>query len=187
MGKETKYRTFVRFGSLGPVKQKGHTAEQAYNDDHSFHAPPTNYGFYAMPYTLQERFIVGCLPNTQPKLFPVPDPEKFRGADGEIDWDKYNQKELEILNAHYHKFDIKPEEEFWHHLGKHVKRPDILAEYGSWVKTTFKVWVKALQKEIANNRMASTIHATPGDMSSVKKRGFYSKDHYEVFFDKKVA
>ena len=42
MKQDITYRTFVRFGKLGLVKQKGFGTV-------SFHAPPAPKGFYAMP------------------------------------------------------------------------------------------------------------------------------------------
>lgn len=90
----------------------------------------------------------------------------------------------------------------WHHLKSYydgekekyiVNLKDILDERGSWIKTTMKVWIKALHKSDTIERWKSYIN-TWGSESKYKNGSshgnphtgpsIYSKDHYEVFIEK---
>ena len=67
---ENKGMTFVRFGGLSPVKQKGFTTDS----DTGFHSPPARKGIYAFVDGYIETFLLGggygdpskkeCKPNT---------------------------------------------------------------------------------------------------------------------------
>jgi len=83
--------------------------------------------------------------------------------------------------------------EIWHHLGEQLKPHEIIEKCGSWVKTEFDIFVKALDKDR---------HSTMKDghknewyeksdfntrLHNPYKRTFgvtYSKDHLEVFIEK---
>jgi len=57
---------FVRFGGLNLKKQKGFS-----NDPKTFHSPPSNRGFYAMPKVAQELFLIGSMDVYQPGVVPI--------------------------------------------------------------------------------------------------------------------
>lgn len=184
-------RTFVRFGKLGLVKQDGFGSD-------TFHAPPAPRGFYAMPKRFQELFLVGSIENTQ-KIKNMPKEDKYKDPEtGEHDWDKYERDNKKAFQKLRHEFSIDPTTEFWHHLD--VPNNEVLQRHNSWVKTTFRAWKKALSKESVKLRAKSLapwvsgkddtegeFRKTPGGINSTRKRtGWYSKDHFEVFFDTKV-
>lgn len=152
-------RIFVRFGKLKLVKQMG------YGKD-TFHAPPASKGCYAFPLKYQEFFLIGSLDTTQPDEF-----NKVKKLDG------FKKQRSKIR----HQFIVSKDVELWHHLN--VDNKDVLGRHNSWVKTNYYAWKKAIIKDGLNLRMISS----GGDINSVGKIcGFYSKDHYEVFFDTKV-
>lgn len=184
-------RKFVRFGKMGMVKQKG------YGKD-TFHAPPAAGGFYAFPYRFQELFLVGSLDKLQPGQLGMPKSDKFKDPEtGEVDWDAYDKKRKERYSAIRHEFTIDHTTEFWHHLP--VPNSEVSARHGSWVKTNFRAWEKAVKKESVKLRAESLgifdekssagkkMHR-PGGINSVGKRtGLFSKNNFEVFFDTKIA
>lgn len=179
------YRTFVRFGRLKPVKQEGYGID-------SYHAPPAPVGFYAMPKRLQEFFLIGSIEMTQDiGLSP-------KHRDITVDGSKPVKKatKSERISAVRHEFVVGPEVEMWHHLT--VPASEIIDQHGFWVKTTVAAWEIAVKKERIRLRAQSlAIWGTDGkndgkvnkqDINTVRKStGVYSKDHFEVFFDHKVA
>lgn len=87
-----------------------------------------------------------------------------------------------------HKFVVKNDDVIWHHLN--LKPSVVLASYGTWNKSLVRDWKKALIKESVNLR-AKCIAGFMGECNInlgeiPKKTGYYSKDHFEVFFDTKV-
>ena len=169
-----KYRTFVRFGKLGLVKQK------AYNKSDSYHAPPAPRGFYAMPIRFQEYFLIGTLCYTQPEIFNL-----------RADDENFDNKRKKLYKTNFHTFNIDKDCEFWHHLP--VKNEDVLDRHGTWVKTTYRVWRKSISKESMKLRAFTLefckrlgVRGSLGIENTMKRTGSCSKDHFEVFFDKKV-
>lgn len=174
MGKDIN-NTFVRYGKLHLVKQEG------YGED-TFHAPPAPKGFYAMPIKFQEMFIVGSVMDSQPKIFNVPK----RFFEDVIDFEECEKDRKKRMRDNYHKFVVDDTGEIWHHLD--VKRSLILDEHGTWFKTTVANWKKALRKENIKLRSESLKFFKDNNINNVKKYGgFFSKDHFEVFFDTKVC
>lgn len=179
-------RKFVRFGKLGLVKQEGHGKD-------AFHAPPAPAGFYAMPYKFQELFLVSSMDKYQPKQLNMPKNDKFRDEEGNMDFDGMIKKQKERMAAIRHEFTIHPHTEFWHHL--QVPRNEIIEQYGSWVKTNFNAWKKAIVKEQVKLRaqslgsiFGSADKVAGRSINSVPKRtGYFSKDTFEVFFDTKIV
>ena len=109
------------------------------------------------------------------------------------DWDNYeNHKVVYYTRAHKFKYSGPY---IWHHLKEYgtdkplVEKKDILDESGSWIKTTMKVWARALEKIDTLERFSSYIdfglfgknlrHGNPHTYPN-----HYSKDHYEVFIEK---
>jgi len=58
--------TFIRYGRLHLTKQKGFESDSFHSA--SFHSPPAQYGFYAMPIRFQELFLISSLDKTQPDV-----------------------------------------------------------------------------------------------------------------------
>lgn len=188
--KSDSMRTFVRFGKLGLIKQKGFGSD-------TFHAPPTTKGFYAMPLKFQEFFLVGSIESTQAKYLGYPK-EPERDAP-ESEWEDYYKKKDKRFRAVRHEFVIDQHTEFWHHLEDVVPNNEVTERYGSWIKTNYKTWLKAVSKERLKLRAESLEpwdrskitpgerRDVPGGINSTRKRtGFYGIDHFEVFFDTKV-
>jgi len=180
--------TFIRYGRLHLTKQQGH-------DKDSFHAPPSTKGFYAMPIRFQELFLIGSIDKTQPDQVAIPKKVKEDSTSENFDWVKYEKVRKEKLKKIIHKFNVKNEDLIWHHLTD-VKHNLIIDKNGTWVKTSVRDWKKVLKKESLRLRVESISTSMFGgdDKSTGGKRleevrpktGWYSKDHFEVFFDTKV-
>lgn len=57
MSVDKSLHTFVRWGGLSPVKQKGY--KQTRGGDATFHSPPSRRGIYAFPIKWIEHFLLG--------------------------------------------------------------------------------------------------------------------------------
>lgn len=173
-----KYRTFVRFGKFGAVKQEGFGAD-------NYHAPPAKQGFYAMPLVFQEFFLIGSLDSTQPKHTGMP--KEPSGEASSEEWDEYHKKRRARLTEIRHEFSVDTKAEFWHHLN--VPNKDVLQRHGTWVKTDYNTWKKALIKENTKLRFKSLKYVDTNNVNEVPKQaGFFSFDHMaEVFFDYKIG
>ncbi len=82
-----------------------------------------------------------------------------------------------------HTFVVDTDIELWHHLT--VPNSEVIDRHNSWVKTNYKAWIKAVSKESVALRASSG--GKEGINSCRKRVGFYSMDHFEVFFDTKVC
>lgn len=125
--KSNDLKTFVRFGILKPVLQKG------YGKD-SFHSPPAKYGFYAFSLPLQEFYLIGSLYKTQPQLFP----KDYGGS--------FHASKLQSIRKSFK----KSKGEVWSHLGNYMKNSNVIARHNSWVKSDLHSWRKAIKKAITN-------------------------------------
>lgn len=173
--------TFVRYGKLHPVKQKGYGGD-------SFHSPPARRGMYAMPLGYESMFIVGPLDKTQSKLHQsLPTITKNERIGNSLY--TYDTKDLHV-QKHY--FTLKGHQEIWHHLYEHCKPHEVLQRHNDWVLTTVKVWHKSLMKETLTNRLKTSSGASwgykgnPAHISEVSKNGVYCTDSLEVFVEYKV-
>lgn len=173
---------FVRFGGLDLKTQRGYT-----NDPKTFHSPPAPRGFYAMPKAAQESFLVGSIDKFQPGTMP-----KRKGREHFKDNEEYFkyldelEKREKMALRRLRKEFTKSDGNIWHHLSDFVSRNEILDEHGSWVKTTISTWKKAFSKSSLNDRYGKGEFANKSINKSKGVTGYYSKDHYEVFFDEKV-
>ena len=181
---------FVRFGTIQAVKQKHFGLYD------SFHSPPTDKGFYAMPHKAQEFFLIGCLNETQPHNFPkVPYSEtvweKWKDIINDIpsvydretgmnitEYPKEYTDEMNEAQSKFKKrmrdirkeFSLKNDDIIWHHLENTIKPNEIIQRNECWVSSRVKEYVKAYDKEMARLKYKSQF--TP--------YGF-SKDHFEIF------
>jgi len=183
---------FVRFGNIKATRQKH------FGEYESFHSPPVKDGFYAMPHKAQEFFLIGCIDETQPHLFPKTPYsevvyEKWKDIinDIPIEWDKSGgcytnvtkypkeyedemkeakDKYLKIMRQIRREFTLKDEDIIWHHLENMIPHNEIIQRSGSWVSSRVKEYKKAFKKE--NARLKYSKKFTPYG---------YSKDHFEVF------
>jgi len=179
---------FVRFGGLDLKNQNGF-------GKNTFHSPPSSRGFYAFPKSMQEHFLIGSLDKTQKSIFAkMPEyPENGTKEEKEeyqnYDWDKFNE-ERDKRYTEIRKEFRKSTGYIWHHLGEYCKPFEVEEIHNSWVKTTISVWKKAFSKSTLNDRYGEDWRGKGrGDRSINSARGlagWYSKDHYEVFFDEKV-
>lgn len=175
---------FIRYGRMHLTKQEG------YGND-TFHSPPAPLGFYAMPIRFQELYLVGSIDVSQPGIISMPKKLKIenRKEDEIFDWNKYNEVRKKKWKKIIHKFTVKNENKIWHHLD--VKQHTILDKHNDWVKTSIRDWKIALIKESLKLRVES-MNSMFGEnnkkpFAEVRpKTGYYSKDHFEVFFDSKV-
>lgn len=171
---------FVRFGGLNVKKQKGYGKE-------TYHAPPASRGFYAFPKVAQEMFLVGSLDVFQPGILPK-DPDWNKMSDE--DYEKHEKRRKKIYSSIRKEFK-KTTGNIWHHLGEFCNLNDIIDRHGSWVKTSMDVWQKAFSKASLKQRYGEDFGTGTGrgEKSINATRGisgYYSKDHFEVFFDEKV-
>ena len=194
--------TFVRFGGLDLKNQKGYGLK-------NFHSPPSKRGIYAFPKVAQEMFLVGSLDKFQPGIMPKK-PEypidKEINIDGDMklsptDMENW-ENERDGFDYFKHEKDVKKRyteirKEFrkttgyiWHHLGEFCKEHMVVDRNGSWVKTSIADWQKAFSKSSLSNRYGEDFGGDGRGINSINKTrgitGYYSKDHYEVFFDEKV-
>ena len=176
---------FVRFGNIKAVKQKHFGLYD------SFHSPPTDKGFYAMPHKAQEFFLIGSLSATQPHNFPkLPYSEtvweKWKDIVNEIHWDakdeEYPKEYLEEMKEAHNKFrkrmneirkefSLKNDDVIWHHLEDTIKTNEIIQRSGSWVSSRLKEYITAFDKEVARLKYRSSIEGGCR----------FSKDHFEIF------
>lgn len=165
---------FVRYGGLDLKNQNGYVADE---NKKTFHSPPCRRGFYAMPQILIEKFLITNITNSQPSSFPS-EKNRYEGKHKE----KWKNGWKPYYQAIYKKFR-KEQGNVWHHLKSRCKPNSIIEENGSWIKTSMKDWAKAASKECVNCRAM-----TDKEMGySMGLAGYFSKDHFEVFFDEKVS
>ncbi len=166
---------FIRYGKLALVKQKGFGSD-------TFHGPPAQRGFYAMPIQFQSLFLVGSVDDYQPGQLNAP--KKPVGEDvSDEEWDEWWVKRQKRYSAIKHEFTVDNTVELWHHLT--VPNNEVVSRHNSWVKTSLKVWKKAVSKESVSLRAEAG--GEKGINSTYKRTGYFSKDHFEVFFDTKVV
>jgi hypothetical protein len=171
---------FVRFGGLDLKNQKG------YGND-TFHSPPCTRGFYAMPLVAQELFLIGSIDTYQPGIMPKEPHKKKDYVDTEEVWNNHSKKRKKILSSMRKQF-IKTEGNIWHHLAKWTDRNEIIAEHGSWCKSSIKSWQKSFSRMSLEHRYGEKWNGdSTKNINNVRGLlGWYSKDHCEVFFDEKV-
>lgn len=192
--------TFVRFGGVNLKPQKGYSINPK-----SFHSPPAPRGFYAFPKVAQVFFLIGSMdkfqPSTTPKVHKAPPYPEDDATQEEIDaWEAfdfdrdnpdYEKRRRNALSSMRKEFK-RIEGNIWHHLGEFVKRSEIIAEHGSWVKTSIKEWQRAFNKMSIKHRMDSLSFFKDEDKKNINSiggnpiTGFFGQDHCEVFFDEKV-
>lgn len=158
---------FVRFGNLDHNKKQ----DKKFRESGTFHAAPSNRGFYAFPKIRQEFFLIGCLRITQPK-----------GQIGEFKSEK-NSKDI---YRNIRKEFSKTRGTIWHHLGDYCKIIEVLDRQGSWVRTDMSVWRKAFNKCCVEERYGHGEWSTNNINQTRGINGWYSGDHFEVFIDEKV-
>ena len=178
-----KQYTFVRYGKLKPVKQKGVKSN-------SFHSPPCSKGFYAFPFGHEEMFLVAglgyqkdvCLPTiTKHEVYRYHDRTRDKVVEHK---DTYETPDIWLQK---HRFTVSQRDLIWHHLGAHVLNPkDILQKRKEWVQTTVAVWRKTFNRVLSKQQAETwkSLKGGEGDIREVKPGGWYSKDHLEVFFEK---
>lgn len=124
----------------------------------------------------------------KPKYLKLIKKKGLRARDLHTYYDEENEKSyVQYLRVKIKKF--KYTGDIWHHLEDYVKdKNDIIKVVGSWVKTSYKVYLDALRRCDVQSRFESYMNFKTGKMdisgdphtTSLK---YYSKDHYEVFIE----
>lgn len=163
---------FVRFGGLSPVKQDGFNKSMP-----TFHCPPAKRGIYAFVKNYIEFFLLGSENFKYHRMEWIKKGGKKVEVDAEIEehvngqfamkakdgkWYFARHKERKVFE---HKGDL------WHHLD--CPHQHVIKRMGSWVKTSFSAYKKALKKELGKMEQ------------QIKREGIpFSKDHLEVFIER---
>jgi len=188
---------FVRFGGLNLKRQRGYSQTQT-----GFHKPPAPRGFYAFPKVAFEIFLIGSIETYQPSNFPSVEKQEA------LDWQSFSNeasKEFAEWRARKAAYDRQRRRAFslvrkefrkshgavWSHLMETVRRHEIIAAHGEWVKTTMREWRRAFSKQSLRQRMNTEISPGVRGVRSVNDAGGgifgdHGRDHFEVFFDEKV-
>lgn len=176
---------FVRYGKLKATKQKG------YSKSDTFHSPPCGKGFYAFPFGHEEMFLVSGTESTQPNVIGcLPIVTKYeRNLWYNHTTKEYNDHTYEHTSRDIWRqkrvLNLRKDDLIWHHLKDTTKVRDILKESKDWIQTTVEVWKKSINKELSKNKMKTWRDSYKGDLRDYSDNGYYSKDHLEVFIDKK--
>lgn len=189
MRRTIKRPTFVRYGGLSSVKQKGYTTDP----DAGFHSPPARRGIYAFVQQFVEHFLLGGTDFDSRRMVYARDAKGNLLSKGHPEYEKIHTEcnkndDLRVKWGWGHHFVTKKDGtevivhnkkpvkfqydgDIWHHL--EVPNDKVLARKGSWVKTDMLTYTKALQKEIGRY------------VASQKSCGYgYTIDHLEVFIEK---
>jgi hypothetical protein len=168
--------TFVRYGGLSPVKQKGYGETR-------FHSPPARHGIYAFVDPFIEMFLLGG-DYSKDKLIvsdiPVTNDDSF-------DWYGFSvlkeneEGELDTFRAYLPRPRRFVYTGFvWHHLPQ-VRATTILATHNAWIKTNYYDFCYCLKAEFAQLRGQAMERAGVANLPAAR---FASKDHLEVFIEK---
>lgn len=181
--KKNKGLTFIRYGGLSPVKQRGFTTDEK---DKSFHSPPARKGIYAFPEYWVEMFLLGGDMNSfgvRNRTIKVRDKDgnivtnrhplfKKLQDRGEKYWDKTDGKlwpdaepdedgdydwedYIHYLTVHQKPRKFEYSGNIWHHLGEFVPNGKIIKEYGSWVLTDMDTYKQAFKNEMKNRKKSA--------------------------------
>jgi hypothetical protein len=154
---------FVRIGRLD-----SHNFQETWagNDTSSYHKAPARRGFYACPLQLQESFLTGNLPETQPDLFPK---------------DKTFEKVEGAMKRNRHVFTLKDSDLIWHHLDR---SKGILQRKHTWVLTSVHDWKAGVYKQIGILTKGHVQYLD--DTYIVDSLAAFDKDDFEVFIPKET-
>lgn len=178
--KKNKGVTFVRYGGLSPVKQRGFTTDDS---KQTFHSPPARKGVYAFPEHWVEMFLLGGNINTfgvRNRVVKVTDKDgnmvtnrhplfKKLQDRGDKYWDKtegelwpdaepdedgeYSWEDyIHFLTVHQKPRKFTYSGDIWHHLGEHVSKNNIIKQHGSWVLTDIDTYKKSFKREMISRR-----------------------------------
>jgi hypothetical protein len=161
---------FARWGGLSSVKQKGYDPSMP-----TFHSPPCRRGIYAFVWPYIETFILGGYEENQHKWNKG---VSLIEIDGELVQEPYGSLKSPRI------FDY--EGEIWHHFGEHLHQGRILDRKGSWCKTSFDDFVKAIKKElhIRKSKSFNSFHGCFYIKGTNNPTFGWVKDDLEVFIEK---
>jgi len=178
---------FVRFGGLDLKNQKGFGSD-------SYHAPPATRGFYSMPYSVQEFFLISSMNKYQPGTMPkdVKYDNTLPSDEMQKRWDEHDKRRRKALSAMRKTF-YRKHGNVWHHLQEFTAPNEIISRHNAWIKTSMEAWRKAFTKmtlvrRYGENRDSGWDLSTDSINEPARSglMGVYSKDECEVFFDEKV-
>lgn len=158
---------FCRWGGLSSVNQKGYNPSMP-----TFHSPPCRRGIYAFVWPYIDLFLL------------------TGGFDNNHKWNKEGTEDSCLQKPRI--FDYNGE--LWHHLGEHLSPTKHLCVKGSWYKTSFNDYIKALRK--CFHSMVSINFNCDRILKNPEKKNWcvwymtnnptigYTKDELEVFIEK---
>lgn len=164
---EMKKLTFIRYGGLSSVVQKGYRADMP-----GFHSPPARRGIYAFPWPYVEHFLLGSITFVPTRMVWVRDKDGNRIGYGHPDYESFSGKVFSCIDGgnYFLARHIKPKKftydgDIWHHI--QVPRRAIILEKGGWFLSRMEDYREVLPKEV----------------SSIKRHNCVM-DHLEVFLEK---
>ena len=192
---------FVRYGGLSPVRQRGFKSwknegkpypkedpedykpktfdeKDVKNLPPTFHTPPAKKGIFAFIWPYVDLFLLGGTDKWTNE----------KDINGNVINDEGGSPKKKLPKRKV--FDYYGN--IWHHLKFHVKQDGILAERGSWVKTSFETFIEALKKEVHAGYSADVFKGfygtendphNPNWKRTGKPFSNLTKDHLEVFIE----
>lgn len=192
--------TFVRYGGLSSVPQKGdrhkRPTEIGWADEGragydpampTFHTPPVRRGIYAFVWPYIEFFLLGG--DFQPyrmewvrdragKVIDEKHPDYDEMA-RELKYSCYQRGKVMALARHKKPTYFHYDGPIWHHLS--VRPNEVITRKGSWVLSDMKTYITALKREVGRMKVSNI----PTEWNKDRFIGCpYSFDHMEVFIEK---
>lgn len=203
--KNQKELYFIRFGNLNPVKHKEHRYKADY------HVAPRVKGFYAFPRGYFWDFLItGEYTNGWNKFFLDDNGQRILYEDFYEEWDVIKPEYRKIMKKQhiprkavcrqlvgddYYMTYKKPPKKFyyngpvWSHLEDYCDNESIMARHGSWVKTSYAAYLKALHKCDIDHRFAEYM-GIPNNVAVTEHHGnphtfplSTQTEYYEVFIE----
>lgn len=197
---------FIRYGNLNPVKHKEHRNKVDY------HVAPRVKGIYAFPRGHFGDFLItGTYTYGWNKFLLDENEEKIHYEDFYEDWDvikpEYRKKMKKqhiprkavcrqlIGDDYYIAYKKLPKKFYyrgliWSPLEKYCDEKSIIARHGTWVKTSFDVYLKALHKCDINTRFVNYMGRSCPDEKPERHGNPHTfpldteDDCYEVFIER---
>lgn len=175
--------TFVRYGGLSPVKQRGFEPNPSKK---TFHSPPARKGIYAFPQFWVEMFLLGgdmnsfgvrnrtvkvrdkdgnIVTNRHPlfkklqdrgeKYWDKTDGKLWPDAEPDEDGDYSWEDYIHYLTVHQRPRKFIHSGNVWHHLGEYLPKNEIMKESGGWVLTNIDIYKKAFKLEMKHRRKSA--------------------------------
>lgn len=103
---------------------------------------------------------------------------KFK--DTSSSYDEKTKNFYVTYNTNKHTFNYTGD--IWHHL--EVDKKDVISKKGSWTKTSYKVYIQALNRAITKDKFAQYMQQTDRHGNPHSMPYTFTKDHLEVFIER---